>query len=86
MATRIAPVTLATDTEGVTKAASTGVRSSAYFRSTDSASSSVIFMACGIASGYSQQAPLALSNLLPLCANEIGGLAATSPGLESDLD
>ena len=43
MQTRIVPVTLATDTEGVTKAASTGVRSSAYFLNKDSASSKVIF-------------------------------------------
>ena len=59
METRIAPVTLATDTEGVTKAASTGVRSSMYLLNKDNASSSVTFMACGIASGYSQSPPYA---------------------------
>jgi hypothetical protein len=46
------PVTLASDTEGVTKAARTGVRSSAYLLSRDSASSSVTFIAFGIAAGY----------------------------------
>ena len=39
--TRIIPATLATDTEGVTKTASTGARSSAYLFSRDSASSGV---------------------------------------------
>jgi hypothetical protein len=45
METRIVPVTLATDTEGVTKTASTDVRSSAYLLSRDSTSSSVTLMA-----------------------------------------
>jgi hypothetical protein len=43
METRIVPVTLATDPEGVTKTASTDVRSSTYLLSKDSTSSSVIF-------------------------------------------
>ena len=43
--TRIVPVTLAIDTEGVPKTARTGVRSSPYLLSRDSASSKVIFTA-----------------------------------------
>ena len=43
---RIVPVTLATDTDGVTKTASTGVCSSTYLLSKDNASSNVTFMAC----------------------------------------
>jgi hypothetical protein len=41
------PVTLATGTDGVTKTASTGVRSSTYLLSRDTASSSVTFMVYG---------------------------------------
>src|SRR5258708_39712522 len=52
METRIVPVTLATDTEGVTKVASTGVRSSAYLLSRDSASSSVTFIGCESRQAY----------------------------------
>src|SRR5208283_2784547 len=64
MEIRIVPVTLATDTDGVTKTARTGVRSSAYFLSRDTASSSVIFMAFRIARGTSRL--LSSLALLPL--------------------
>jgi hypothetical protein len=52
-------VTLATDTEGVTKTASTGVLSSTYLLSRDSASSSVTFMAVNPGVG-SRRAPLTM--------------------------
>ena len=60
--TRMVPVTLAIDTEGVPITASTRVRSSAYLLSRDRASSSVIFMACN-------RGEVGLCRLLLLCLN-----------------
>ena len=63
MEIRIVPVTLATDTDGVTKTARTGVRSATYLLSRDSASSKVIFIHSSLTSPHAIRCFASVLNL-----------------------